>query len=365
MYSRPEQMRASAVVATDQAVGSSSPPAPPLAALGLGIVLSCAIAVIAEVLARYAPLIGAPILAIALGVVLSNLTGRLRLVHRLRVRTVSSWALRAGIVLLGFTLDLHDVLRTGGNSLAVLAVTMAAGLGFAFVVGRWLGTDWRVSALIGVGTTICGASAIAALAPVIRARGQEVGYAIAVIFLFNMLAVLVFPPIGHFIGLSDTGFGLWAGTAVNDTSAVVAAGFAYSHVAGAYATIVKLTRTTLIIPITLAFGLLMPWLSSEPSEREVRSRLAAVGVDPLVHRPVCRRLLPQQRGARRTSGADTGSCPVRACHRARRRRAAGPLARLCGGRSAAASARPGNVGSGGTHEPRDPGDHDAALGRLG
>jgi uncharacterized integral membrane protein (TIGR00698 family) len=119
--------------------------------------------------------------------------------------------------------------------------------------------DWRMRCLIGIGTTICGASAIAALAPVIRAKAEEIAYAISVIFFFNMLAVFAFPTIGHLLSLSDPGFGLWAGTAVNDTSAVVAAGFAYSHDAGTMATIVKLTRTTLIIPLVIGFGLLMPW----------------------------------------------------------------------------------------------------------
>ena len=114
--------------------------------------------------------------------------------------------------------------------------------------------------LIRIGTTICGASAIAALAPVIRAKAEEIAYAISVIFFFNMLAVFAFPAIGHLLSLSDPGFGLWAGTAVNDTSAVVAAGFAYSHDAGTIATIVKLTRTTvLIIPLVIGFGLLVPW----------------------------------------------------------------------------------------------------------
>lgn len=119
--------------------------------------------------------------------------------------------------------------------------------------------DWRMRCLIGIGTTICGASAIAALAPVIRAKAEEIAYAISVIFFFNMLAVFAFPAIGHLLALSDPGFGLWAGTAVNDTSAVVAAGFAYSHDAGTIATIVKLTRTTLIIPLVIGFGLLVPW----------------------------------------------------------------------------------------------------------
>ena len=95
-----------------------------------------------------------------------------------------------------------------------------------------MNVHWRMRCLIGIGTTICGASAIAALAPVVRAKAEEIAYAISVIFFFNMLAVFTFPTIGHLMGLSDPGFGLWAGTAVNDTSAVVAAGFAYSHDAG-------------------------------------------------------------------------------------------------------------------------------------
>ena len=127
-----------------------------------------------------------------------------------------------------------------------------------------MSVHWRMRCLIGIGTTICGASAIAALAPVVRAKAEEIAYAISVIFFFNMLAVFAFPTIGHLMGLSNSGFGLWAGTAVNDTSAVVAAGFAYSHDAGTIATIVKLTRTTLIIPLVIGFGLAMPWFEPRP-----------------------------------------------------------------------------------------------------
>jgi uncharacterized integral membrane protein (TIGR00698 family) len=114
--------------------------------------------------------------------------------------------------------------------------------------------------LIGIGTTICGASAIAALAPVIRAKAEEIAYSITVVFFFNMVAVFTFPAFGHLLRLTDNGFGVWAGTAVNDTSAVVAAGFAFSQAAGTTATIVKLTRTTLIIPLVLGFGLALPFL---------------------------------------------------------------------------------------------------------
>lgn len=242
---------------------SSSARTGPWLSLLLGTALCISIALIAEAIGRAAPLVGAPIFAILIGVALSNLTGGARITAPLRIKEVSSYALRGGIVVLGFTLNLHDVVKTGVSSLSLLAVTMTTGLLIALLGGRWLGVDWRMRSLIGIGTTICGASAIAALAPVIRAKHEEIAYSISVIFLFNMLAVIVFPGFGHLMHLSDTGFGLWAGTAVNDTSAVVAAGFAFSQAAGTFATVVKLTRTTLIIPLTLAFGLLMPWLDPQ------------------------------------------------------------------------------------------------------
>ena len=132
-----------------------------------------------------------------------------------------------------------------------------------------MGIDWRIRCLIGMGTTICGASAIAALAPVIRAKSEEIAYAVTVVFFFNMIAVFLFPTLGHLFGLSDNGFGIWAGTAVNDTSAVVAAGFAFSDDAGAVATIVKLTRTTMIIPLVIGFGLALPWLDPVAAKSDV------------------------------------------------------------------------------------------------
>jgi uncharacterized integral membrane protein (TIGR00698 family) len=225
---------------------------------GIGVCL--AIAVVAYVAAQYSPVIGAPIIAIAIGVAVANLSGGTRLATQLKVKDISGYALRAGIILLGATLNLKDVAHTGLSSLSLLAVTIGLGFGVALILGMFLGVEWRMRFLIGMGTVICGGSAIAALAPVIRAKPEEIAYSISVIFLFNMLAVIIFPGLGHMMHLSDDGFGLWAGTAVNDTSAVVAAGFAFSKAAGAYATIVKLTRTTLIIPLLLIVGLAMPFL---------------------------------------------------------------------------------------------------------
>lgn len=105
-----------------------------------------------------------------------------------------------------------------------------------------------------MGTAICGGSAIAAVVPIIKANEHDTAFAISTIFLFNLVAVLLFPLLGHLMHMTDTGFGLWAGTAINDTSSVVAAGYSYSKAAGDYATIVKLTRATLIIPICLALA---------------------------------------------------------------------------------------------------------------
>ena len=231
----------------------------------VGLALCVAIAAVANVAAGYAPVVGAPIFAIACGIVITNtLRGPLQ-IATLRIGDVSKLCLKGGIILLGASLDLGIILRTGAASLPVLGITIAAGLGCALLLGRTMRIGWRMRCLIGIGTTICGASAIAALAPVIRARAEEIAYAISVIFFFNMLAVFAFPAIGHLLALSDPGFGLWAGTAVNDTSAVVAAGFAYSHDAGTIATIVKLTRTTLIIPLVIGFGLLVPWFEDRRS----------------------------------------------------------------------------------------------------
>lgn len=235
---------------------------PPWLRLSGGFAFCAVIAAIALVLGARLPLIGASIFAIVIGVVLTNtLSGPLQL-SALRIGDVSKLALRGGIIVLGASLDLGEIVGTGMSSLPLLIITVVAGLMCALWLGRAQGLDWRMRCLIGMGTTICGASAIAALAPVIRAKAEEIAYAVTVVFLFNMLAVFIFPPLGHMMGLTDTGFGIWAGTAVNDTSAVVAAGFSYSPEAGTTATIVKLTRTTLIIPLVIGFGLALPFFET-------------------------------------------------------------------------------------------------------
>jgi uncharacterized integral membrane protein (TIGR00698 family) len=256
------------VAAMDAPISPARPaatpaPAKPFLDLAPGFGVAFAIAVVAWLLGAAAPTIGAPIFAIIIGVLIVNIVSGPTLSRRLKTKDVSGLALKTGIVLLGATLNLHDVERVGVGSLALLLSTLTAGIAFSLLVGRALGIDWRMRVLIGAGTTICGASAIAAVAPVVRAKTDEIAYSISVIFFFNMLAVFLFPAAGHLMGLTDQGFGAWAGTAVNDTSAVVAAGFAYSHAAGAYATVVKLTRTTFIVPMVLGLGLLMPFIDKD------------------------------------------------------------------------------------------------------
>lgn len=241
----------------------------------LGFLLCVAIAGLAELGGSFAPLVGAPLFAIAIGVLITNAVPAVAQARSLRIGEVSKLCLKGGIVLLGASLDLGIIVHTGLASLPLLGVTLAVGLACALLLGKGLGIDWRMRCLIGIGTTICGASAIAALAPVIRAKAEDIAYSVTVVFFFNMVAVFTFPALGHLLGLTDNGFGVWAGTAVNDTSAVVAAGFAFSQAAGTTATIVKLTRTTLIIPLVVAFSLALPFLdpdagaSSHPMAKRV------------------------------------------------------------------------------------------------
>ncbi|BDE07457.1 hypothetical protein WPS_27330 [Vulcanimicrobium alpinum] len=157
--------------------------------------------------------------------------------------------LQAAIVLSGLALSIGAVIRTGLGTLPVTLGSVAVALLLAPLVGRALGLRGAVRSLIGVGTAICGASAIAAVASVIEPEETEIALAIATVFFYNIAAVLVFPPIGHALQMTQAQFGLWAGSAINDTSSVVAAGYVYGQQAGAYATIVKLTRATLILPI--------------------------------------------------------------------------------------------------------------------
>ena len=218
-----------------------------------GILFSLLLAIAAAWLGGLFPVVGGPVFGIILGIFINNFIGKPEWTKS-GVKFTSKKVLQYAIILLGAGLSLTQVWKTGTESLYVMLITLSFAFLSAYAFGKLLKIPYNLTTLIGVGTAICGGSAIAAVSPVIEAEEKEVAYSISTIFFFNIIAVLIFPPLGHLIGFSDKAFGLWAGTAVNDTSSVVAAGYAFSRAAGEYATIVKLTRTTMIIPVSLIFA---------------------------------------------------------------------------------------------------------------
>jgi uncharacterized integral membrane protein (TIGR00698 family) len=223
--------------------------------LAPGLGWSASVAFVAWLLAHVIPVLGPPVLAILIGIGLGT-ARRPPATATAGIAFAATRLLQVAIVLLGTSLGLGEIVRVGGRSLPVMLGTLAVALVGAFALGRLLDVGPRLRALIGVGTGICGASAIAAVSGIVRASETEIAYAISTIFVFNIVAVVLFPPLGHLLDLSQHGFGLWAGTAVNDTSSVVATAYAYGHVAGVQAVVVKLTRTTLLVPIALGLSAL-------------------------------------------------------------------------------------------------------------
>lgn len=218
-----------------------------------GLLLTGLLAAVAAWLGGRFPVIGGPVIGIMLGMIVKS-SGKVRPDHRPGIAFSAKQILQLSVILLGAGLSMRQILTTGSESLAVMLSTLFACLLSAWLLGRVLKVSHNLTTLIGVGTAICGASAIAAVAPVVEAEEQDLAYAISTIFLFNVLAVLLFPPIGHLLGLNQHAFGLWAGTAINDTSSVVAAAYSYGQEAGTYATVVKLTRATMIIPVALTIA---------------------------------------------------------------------------------------------------------------
>ncbi len=234
-----------------------SRPPPPSARVGSGTVIGvglCAvIAAAATGAGRLAPVIGAPVIALLIGAVIAQ-------VHRPPARLTpgitlcSHQVLQVAVAVLGLQLTLGTAIASGAQSLPVLLGTLAICLLAAVLLGRLLAVRSALRTLVGVGTAICGASAIAAVTPVIGAAAADVAYALSTVFVFNAVAVVVFPLVGHGLAMSQQAFGLFAGTAINDTSSVVAAASVYGAQAAQHAVVVKLTRTLFIIPICIALA---------------------------------------------------------------------------------------------------------------
>ena len=217
-----------------------------------GIALSALIAIPAWLIGKAFPIVGSPVLGILFGMLLAF--WKRPAFFNDGVSYTSKKLLQYSIILLGFEMNLFQVFKVGSQTLILMLFTLTAAFITAFVAGKALHLNGNTKTLIGVGSAICGGSAIAATAPVIHADEEEVAHSISTIFLFNVIAAFLFPFLGHALGMSDQSFGLWAGTAVNDTSSVVAAGYSFSNAAGNLAVIVKLTRTLMIVPVTLVLA---------------------------------------------------------------------------------------------------------------
>lgn len=229
-----------------------------------GIAVCLSIAIPSWLLGKLVPVIGGPVFSILLGMIIALLWTP-GTVCKPGIGFTSKKILQAAVVLLGFGLNLNVVLQIGKQSLPIIICTITTSLLVAFVMHKLLHIDGDISTLIGVGSSICGGSAIAATAPVIHADDEKVAQAISVIFFFNVLAALLFPLLGQAVGFDTTSgeaFGIFAGTAVNDTSSVTAAASTWDSMWGLgsqtldKAVTVKLTRTLAIIPITLVLAFL-------------------------------------------------------------------------------------------------------------
>lgn len=199
-------------------------------------------------------ILGEVVVAVLLGLVIGN-TARLPESLSPGIRFSFHSLLRAAIVLLGAQFSFAQVVAIGGKAVLMILVLMSLALLVAHTLGRLAGVPGRLATLIGVGTAVCGNTAITATAPVIHARDEEVSFAVATNTLFGTVAVFLYPLLGHWLAMTNGAFGTWAGTAVNDTSQVVATGFAYSDAAGKVATAVKLTRNALMGAVIVGVGL--------------------------------------------------------------------------------------------------------------
>ncbi|MEG0770603.1 MAG: YeiH family protein [Clostridia bacterium] len=228
----------------------------------LGIAVCLAIAIPSFIIGKFLPLVGGPVIAILIGMILA-LPKWNRDKFNAGIKFTSKKILQYAVILLGFGMNLNVIMQTGLESLPIIISTILTSLLIAFALHKLLNVPSKISTLVGVGSSICGGSAIAATAPVINADDDEVAQAISVIFLFNIIAAIVFPWLGNILGfdtMSGNAFGIFAGTAVNDTSSVTATAATWDsmHNLGFQtldkAVTVKLTRTLAIIPITLVLS---------------------------------------------------------------------------------------------------------------
>lgn len=220
-----------------------------------GVLLCLAVAVTAVIANNVLPLdlFGIALLSLLIGMALNPIISKYEYLDH-GINWTSKRILRVGIILTGISLSFAQVVQAGKYAVLLLVFTLGTAFGVGYICRKVFKINWKLSSLLSVSTAICGGTAVATVGPVIKAKDKEIAYALSATFVFDLLTVVLFPWFGKLIGLTDTGYGLWVGTSVNDTSSVIAAGYAFSDAAGALATIVKLTRTLFIVPIVLIFS---------------------------------------------------------------------------------------------------------------
>lgn len=232
----------------------------------LGISICFAVAGVAVFLENLIPggLLGASIIALFMGTIINSFFHPAWIKPALKF--TSKKILKIAIILLGASLSINTIMSVGKMTFFVMIFTFAMCFGGGYLVRKIFGLNWKLSNLISAGTGICGGSAIAALAPVIDADDKDVAFAMSSTFLFDMVMVALYPIMGKALEMSDIAYGIWAGTSVNDTASVVASGYAFSEIAGDFATMVKLTRTIAIIPTVLVFA----YISTAIKQKEMK-----------------------------------------------------------------------------------------------
>ena len=220
----------------------------------LGLAICFAVATISVLLENLIPggLLGASIIALFMGTIINSFFHPTWIKPALKFS--SKKILKAAIILLGASLSVRTIMSVGKMTFFVMLFTFAVCFGGGYFIRKIFKLNWKLSNLISAGTGICGGSAVAAIAPVIDADDKDIAFAMSSTFLFDMVMIALYPLMGKAMGLSDIAYGIWAGTSVNDTASVVASGYAFSEIAGDFATMVKLTRTIAIIPTVLVFA---------------------------------------------------------------------------------------------------------------
>ncbi len=220
----------------------------------LGVALCFGLAAVSVFLEKIIPggMLGASIIALFMGTIINSFFHPAWIKPALKF--TSKRILKVAIILLGASLSINTIMSVGKMTFFVMIFTFAMCFGGGYFIRKLFGLNWKLSNLISAGTGICGGSAIAAISPVIDAEDKDIAFAMSSTFIFDMVMVALYPIMGKLLGMTDIAYGIWAGTSVNDTASVVASGYAFSEIAGDFATMVKLTRTIAIIPTVLVFA---------------------------------------------------------------------------------------------------------------